>query len=58
VQGRQVQEHQQGQQVLFPEFASSAEIMYREKVSFIHNATHAKGTYKIKTLGSRLGSLY
>jgi hypothetical protein len=35
-------------------------LIIREKVSFIHNATHAKGpgTYKIKTLGSRLGSLY
>jgi len=30
----------------------------REKVSFIHDATHAEGTYKAKTLGSRLGSLY
>ncbi len=30
----------------------------REKVSFIHDATHAEGTYKTKTLGSRLGSLY
>ena len=30
----------------------------REKGSFVHNATHAEGTYKTKTLGSQLGSLY
>jgi hypothetical protein len=30
----------------------------REKVSFIHDATHAEGTYTTKTLGSRLDSLY
>ena len=36
-----------------------AERVYsREKGSFIHNATHAEGAYKTKTLGSRLGSLY
>ena len=27
-------------------------------ILFIHDATHAEGIYKTKTLGSRLGSLY
>jgi len=30
----------------------------RREGSFIDNATHAKGTNKTKTVGSRLGSLY
>jgi len=32
-------------------------VSFREKILFIHDATHAEGTYKTKTLGSRLGSL-
>jgi len=40
------------------EVSNQNDRVFREKGSFIHNATHAKGTYKTKTLGSRLGPLY